>query len=662
MKYAHVLRAVYGTPWAITRPTFTLILDLLDYRAAGGVLTQDEIEGRLVAASNGPRRGGQRIDTVAVIPVYGVLSGRQNLLSETSGGSSMEGLARNFRMAMADPDVAAIAFDIDSPGGQVDGVPEFVSEIMAARGAKPIVAVANTLAASAAYWIAAACDELICTPSGQVGSIGVITAHLDDSQARAAAGMARTLVAVPPGKADGWDGDPISAEGLAELQAKADQFYGMFTAGVAKGRGVSVAHVKTDYGGGRMLLAKPALQAGMIDRVATLDETIARLQAGKVKPRAPEIPAAGAIAADEGVLATGGYLPPYALATEAVIDATWHAGPLAPHHGETDDGPWNGPAEEAKVPNSKGAGTFARMYAWRDDARDPDTKAAYRYLHHRWQGGAVGPASTRACSAGCATLNGGRGGPGVPDADRAGVHAHLAAHMKDAGMVVPPLHGVGALATPDHITPTQDGAWDEATEVAKLAPDAGEETLEQMYAWCDEAGDPADRASYRLAHHFVIGDQPAAASVEGCEAAIAALDAGTSGVAEADRADVHDHLMAHLLYDAGEDSDDDTTEGALAAVAPYATRLELALAEARDLAAQTQRRADMRAQVGRHLSAGNREHLAGIGVQLAAVGAALVALAEPSTPAPTVSQEARSILTAVRRDLVRALTDKETAP
>lgn len=301
MRYQHVLAAIYGRPWAILPTTLDLIVEIAEFRAAGGSLSDEEIRERIAAASNGPRAGGKTArgkggNDVSVIPIYGVISQRAGLIANSSGGTSVEGITRAFRESLADGDIGSIVFDVDSPGGSVDGIEELAAEIRASRGQKPIAAVANTMAASAAYWIASAADELVVTPSGTVGSIGVVAAHVDDTVAREAAGIKRTLIANPPGKIDGFDGDPISAEGLDDMQSKVDDFYAMFVSAVAKGRGVGVETVRKEYGGGRMLLAKPALAAGMVDRVDTLDNTIARAARGRIGSKEPDSLAAGYVA------------------------------------------------------------------------------------------------------------------------------------------------------------------------------------------------------------------------------------------------------------------------------------------------------------------------------------------------------------------------------
>lgn len=276
-KYQHILRAVYERPWAILPSTLALIVDIIRFRAAGGVLSDDEISARVSAAQNGPRKGQRQSGTVAVIPIYGPISQRQNMMSASSGGTSIEQLTSDFRGAMADDQVDGIVLEVDSPGGTVDMVEELATEIRAARGAKPIVAIANVMAASAAYWIASSADEIVVTPSGYVGSIGVFTAHEDLSAQAEMDGVKVTLVSAGRFKTEGNPWEPLSEEGQANLQDQVNQVYATFVAAVAKGRGVPVDDVRHGYGEGRVMLAKDALAAGMVDRIDTLDNTIRRV-------------------------------------------------------------------------------------------------------------------------------------------------------------------------------------------------------------------------------------------------------------------------------------------------------------------------------------------------------------------------------------------------
>lgn len=214
---------------------------------------------------------------VAVLPLVGAITHRDSMLARLFGMGTVQGFLRQFRAAVSDPTVKAVVLDIDSPGGTVDGVPELADAVYQARGSKHIVAVANTLAASAAYWIASAADEVVVTPSGEVGSIGVYAVHEDYSGALEQAGIKATIIKAGKHKAEGSPYEPLSDEAKDYMQARIDAVYQQFVAGVARGRGASVRDVREGYGQGRTMGAKEAVAAGLADRVATLEEVITGL-------------------------------------------------------------------------------------------------------------------------------------------------------------------------------------------------------------------------------------------------------------------------------------------------------------------------------------------------------------------------------------------------
>jgi capsid assembly protease len=287
-------RYVSGQAWAIQPHKLDVICEILAMRAQGISLSADEIQARIGAAA---RPSTQRTGAVAVIPLYGVLAQKINSLTAISGGTSLDVFLASVRQAVEDPGVSAIVIDGDSPGGAVEGVPEAFAAIAQLRGPKPIVAVANPCLASAAYWLACAADEIVCTPSGSVGSVGVFGLHEDLSAQNEMVGYRPTYVTAGPYKTELSPDGPLSADARAYLQGQIDQIYGTFTRAVAKGRGVSVETVRADFGQGRMLLAQDAIAAKMIDRIDTLDATIARL-ARATKASARSTTAASASLAD----------------------------------------------------------------------------------------------------------------------------------------------------------------------------------------------------------------------------------------------------------------------------------------------------------------------------------------------------------------------------
>jgi signal peptide peptidase SppA len=274
-KYSRILQLAIETPWAILPGKWQAIMSFLWYQAQGDKFSAEELATRIGAAQGTPAERTE--GTVAVLPIFGTIVPRADLFSEFSGGTSAEVLTRKFRSLVNDPNVGAIVLDVDSPGGAVSGVEEVASEIFKARGTKPVIAVANHLAASAAYWIATAAEELVVTPSGEVGSIGVFAGHQDISGALEAEGVKITLVNAGKFKVEGNPYEPLGEEARAAIQARVDDYYNAFTRDVARHRGVKQSEVKGGFGEGRVVGAKEAVALGMADRVGTLDQVISDL-------------------------------------------------------------------------------------------------------------------------------------------------------------------------------------------------------------------------------------------------------------------------------------------------------------------------------------------------------------------------------------------------
>lgn len=278
-KFARIRRAICEYPWAVHPAFLDIIVEVVEMRAAGGRFTAEEIEERISAAER-PRQAATSPGNVAVLPLHGLISHRIYMVDDISGdgGTSTERFTRDFQRAMSDTNVGAVVLDVDSPGGSVHGVEELGDVIFSARGQKPVVAVANAWAASAAYWLASQADELVVTPSGEVGSIGVIAAH-DDLSARAEQmGIKRTFVTAGRFKAEGNEFEPLADEARDYLQQRVNDYYAAFTKAVARGRGVKQSVVESErFGEGRMVGAQAAVAAGMADRVGTLQGEIDRL-------------------------------------------------------------------------------------------------------------------------------------------------------------------------------------------------------------------------------------------------------------------------------------------------------------------------------------------------------------------------------------------------
>jgi signal peptide peptidase SppA len=223
------------------------------------------------------------VGDVAVIDVTGPITYKSSWWSYYFGCAGIQDLQQQFRAALADPAVKTIAFRIDSPGGVVDMMPEFADEVFNARGqGKALIAVADTMVASCAYWLAAQVEILYATTSAQIGAIGVYREHDDISGMLEKAGIKISLIAHGDHKVDGNPYEPLSDSVRAELQANVDEIGGWFDAAVARGRGVSKADVLEKFGQGKVFRGKQAITLGLADKAGTFGQVLSRLTKGRV--------------------------------------------------------------------------------------------------------------------------------------------------------------------------------------------------------------------------------------------------------------------------------------------------------------------------------------------------------------------------------------------
>lgn len=264
MRYQEMLAEFVRTPWAMLPDRLASLYALVAGAARGDSQAQEELEAKITDWR--AEKIAQADGRIGLISIADVITHR------SWWGISTTQVARDLRAFAADPSIKVIILDIDSPGGTVSGVEELAREIHAAREHKPIVAVANSMAASAAYWLASQASDVVVTPTGQVGSIGVYAGHADYSQAFEKMGIKVTLVHAGRYKVEGNPFQPLDDEARAELQRSVDEYYRMFVSAVERGRG----ELSEDVMQGRMYSAEQALKHRLVDRVATLDETIQR--------------------------------------------------------------------------------------------------------------------------------------------------------------------------------------------------------------------------------------------------------------------------------------------------------------------------------------------------------------------------------------------------
>ena len=285
--YGHVSSLLFNAPWALLPEKLAAMAEFLKARLNGVTFSAEEIQ-----AIRAPMRSRRRAGAVAVLPLFGVLSQRANIIMQASGGTSMEQFGAAFRQVMADDDIKAVVLDVDSPGGSVHGTEELARQVFDARGNKPIVAVVNSLAGSGALWIGSQADEFVITPSGLAGGIGIVADHVDASERGKKEGIKTTLISTSKFKTEGNPFEPLSNEAREHMESVMGEFHKAFVGDVARGRGVTTDIVESGFGQGRLIGAKTAVKAGMVDRIATFDQVLARLsssteEAQRVQARAP---------------------------------------------------------------------------------------------------------------------------------------------------------------------------------------------------------------------------------------------------------------------------------------------------------------------------------------------------------------------------------------
>ncbi len=271
LPHHHILAAIQGEQWAITQDGLNQII---------AIAQQGHGDLEAVAAKLGNRlpqtNTVQNRDGVAVVPVIGPIFRYANILSQVSGATSIDLLARDFSAALADPAISAIVLEIDSPGGMTAGVSEFAGMVRSAAPVKPVIAYVSNLGASAGYWIAAAAKEIVVADTAMLGSIGTVmrVSIAKDS------GAVEIVSSQSPLKRP----DPATAAGRAQMQKLVDASAQVFVEAVASYRGTTADKVLSGFGQGDLLMGRAAVAAGMADRLGSLESVIKQYSTGRQNP------------------------------------------------------------------------------------------------------------------------------------------------------------------------------------------------------------------------------------------------------------------------------------------------------------------------------------------------------------------------------------------
>jgi protease IV len=229
---------------------------------------------RYLSAAGRPHQSGPKI---ALIYANGLIT-RGNGGDSTfvgSGEAGADALVRAFRMAERDPDVRAIIFRIDSPGGSAVASESIWRETLRAKEAgKKLIVSMGDVAASGGYYIAAAADKIVADPTTITGSIGVLGGKVLLNGLLDKIGASESSVDVGA-NADLFSSfADFSPEQNQRFEAFLDDVYSGFKDRVAKGRKMDPAAVEA-VAKGRIWSGEDAKAKGLVDELGGYDTAIA---------------------------------------------------------------------------------------------------------------------------------------------------------------------------------------------------------------------------------------------------------------------------------------------------------------------------------------------------------------------------------------------------
>ncbi len=276
MKYPHIASIVLGSPLMVARHKLNTILSVLSPRLeSGGIVLDGETIPKDVSSSSNKFKAFAQQSRLGVVPIHGSLMHRSLGLDALSGLMSYTEIENNFLAALENDQVEHIILDIDSPGGEVNGVFDLVDRIYEARQIKPITALINESGFSAAYALASAASTIIVPRTAGVGSVGVIAAHIDQSEQNKQNGLSVTTVFAGDRKNDLSPHAPLTDEALIHLQQQVDDTYELFVDTVARNRGLSTEVVKNTQAG--IYFGGASVELGLADSVSPIHHALTHI-------------------------------------------------------------------------------------------------------------------------------------------------------------------------------------------------------------------------------------------------------------------------------------------------------------------------------------------------------------------------------------------------
>jgi signal peptide peptidase SppA len=311
-----VLAALHTAHWAMTREMLDVMLSIAS-RANPSI---EAIEAKLGRPLENTYTVSLR-DGVATIPIIGPMFRYADLFSAISGATAYATIATDFIAARDNPEVKAIILEIDSPGGEVNGLVELGEMIAQSRGSKPVIAYVSGQSCSAAYLLAASAERIVIASSAMLGSIGAVLCLTDTRERDRREGVAKYEIVSSQSPKKRLD--PASAEGRSEVQTLVDSLAQVYIEAIATFRGITADQVIANYGGGGVFIGEAAVQAGLADELGNYEGVLAQCAATADKPAAPlRIAASQSVSSKENSMKVRQSGAPGATADPAILAAT----------------------------------------------------------------------------------------------------------------------------------------------------------------------------------------------------------------------------------------------------------------------------------------------------------------------------------------------------
>ncbi len=275
------LLELLSSPWAVVPDHLLELQGIYTTHLKGEKIDVSAIEAKLGRVlANDQKEYSLREGGIAVLDIEGTISPKANIFTKVCGGVSAEIAAKQIMSMAADPMVRGAVLNFDTPGGSVFGIPALASAIRELSAVKPTASVSTGMMASAGYWTGSAANSVFASGETDIiGSIGVVMTHSFNPRGNGQT----TEITAGKYKRMASDSKPLDAEGKAYLQGQVDEIYRVFVNTVAENRRVTAEQVIEHMADGRIFIGQQALDAGLIDGFATVDQLVERMATDPAK-------------------------------------------------------------------------------------------------------------------------------------------------------------------------------------------------------------------------------------------------------------------------------------------------------------------------------------------------------------------------------------------